>query len=391
VRRACATPNFVTELRYRPLPPPSRVDLSGRRFPDAPPAGVVRALLWLRGAVSRLAKALGPAELCVFEQAAAASQLLVLGALVRSGIPDALSAGPLSAEQLAERTGLHADALFRTLRCVALQGYFRLRNDGRFEHNSRSRALCSGRLSRAREFLLYSSSGSNLAAWSAFEHALRTGRSPFDHVHGMNVWEWFDRHADEREIFAHTMMGISVADAPVIARIYPFRELHSVCDVGGGRGTLLSELLIRHSHLRGVLYETEGVLDSARPLLEARGVLNRVRLSPGDFFDSVPTGADAYLLKNILHDWSDERCATILRNVRDAAGKHGRVLIAESLLERYSRDPLAVPADLQMMVACSDGRERSQVEFQNLLIKGGFKLERLFSYPTISVLEGVAA
>ena len=90
-------------------------------------------------------------------------------------------------------------------------------------------------MSRAREYLLYFSSGSNLAAWGNFEHALKTGRSPFEDVHGMNVWEWFERHSDEREIFAHSMMGLSVADAPVIARLYPFREIHSVCDIGGGR------------------------------------------------------------------------------------------------------------------------------------------------------------
>jgi hypothetical protein len=133
---------------------------------------VVRALLWLRGAVSKLAKALGPAELSVFEQATSAAALHVLGALVRAGVPEALSAGPLGAEQLAERTSLNADALFRTLRAASLQGYFRLRRDGRFEHNSRSRALCGGSLSRAREYLLYFSSGSNLAAWGNFEHAL---------------------------------------------------------------------------------------------------------------------------------------------------------------------------------------------------------------------------
>jgi O-methyltransferase len=365
------------------------LDLGARRFPDAPPASVVRALLWLRGAVTRLAKALGPAELCLFEQATAAALLYVLGALVRSGVPDKLRDGPLSAEQLAERTGLNADAVFRTLRCAVTQGYFRLRSDGRFEHNSRSRALCGGGLSRSREFLLYFSSGSNLAAWADYEHVLKTGRSPFDHVHGMNVWEWFEKHSDEREMFAHSMMGISVADAPIIARVYPFRELSSVCDVGGGRGTLLSELMIRHPHLRGVLYESEGVLDSARPLLAARGVLSRVLLSPGNFFEHVPSGFDAYLLKNILHDWDDERCAVILRNVRAAAGQGGRVLIAESLVERYSQDPLGVPADLQMMVACSEGRERSRAEFESLLQKSGFALGRVFTYPTISVIEGV--
>ena len=107
--------------------------------------------------------------------------------------------------------------------------------------------------------------------------------------------------------------------------------------------------------------ESPGVLDSARELLAARGVLERVSLVPGSFFDGVPAGADAYLLKNVLHDWDDERCAIILRHVRDAASTGARVLIAEAIVERYSRHPLAVPADLQMMVACSDGRERSQV------------------------------
>jgi hypothetical protein len=347
--------------------------------------------LWLRGTVSRLARALGPAELSIFEQATAGVTLHVLGALVRTGVPEALRAGPLSAEQLAERTGLNADALFRTLRAASQQGYFRLRRDGRFEHNSRSRVLCGGRSSCAREFLLYFSSGSNQAAWANFVHALETGRSPFDHVHGMNIWQWFDAHSDERENFAHSMMGMSVADAPVIARLYPFREVQSVCDVGGGRGTLLSELLIRHQHLRGILCESEAVLGSARQLLAARGVLPRVTLSANDFFERVPAGADVYLLKNVLHDWDDERCAAILRNVREAAGGQGRVLIAEALLERYSHDPIAVPADLQMLVACSAGRERSQSEFESLLSKSGFRLKRSFSYPTISVLEGVAA
>jgi hypothetical protein len=376
---------------YPALPAPSALRLSAKTFPDAPPAGVIRALLWLRGTVTKLARALGPAELSVFEQATAGMVLHALGALARAGVPEALLEGPLGAEQLAERTGLNADALFRTLRCLSLQGYFRMRDDGRFEHNSRSRVLSGGGPSRAREFLLYFTSGSNMAAWSRFDHVLETGRSPFDHVHGMTVWDWFERHEDEREMFAHAMMGISVADAPVIAKLYPFRELGSLCDIGGGRGTLLSELLLRHRHLRGTLYESPGVLESARDLLAARGILERVSLVPGSFFEGVPAGADAYLLKNILHDWNDERCATILRHVRDAASTGARVLIAESIVERYSRHPLAVPADLQMMVACSEGRERSRGELESLLRKAGFRLGRAFSYPTISLLEGIAA
>lgn len=377
----------MTEPRYEPLPPPSPLTLSPRPFADPPPASLVRGLSWLRGAVARLARAIGPAELCVFEHAAGVGLLHALGALVRTGVPEALAAGPLAAGELAARTGLNEDALFRSLRSAAQQGYFRLRADGRFAHNGRSRVLMGGRASRAREFLLYFCSGSHLAAWAHFEHALRTGESPFDLVHGMNVWEWFERHADERENFAHAMMGMSVADAPVIARLYPFSEVQRVCDVGGGRGTVLSELLIRHPHLRGVLCDDPRVLESARSVFEARGVQGRVELVAGSFFEKVPGGADAYLLKNILHDWDDARCLSILGNVRAAMGVGGRVLIAETFVERFSRDPIGLPADIQMMVACSGGRERSRRELEDLLKQSGLRPSRIFTYPTISVLE----
>src|SRR5690606_7438687 len=99
---------------------------------------------------------------------------------------------------------------------------------------------------------------------------------------------WFERHDDERENFAHAMMGITVRDAPVVAKLAPLAGVKVLCDVGGGRGTLLSEILLRHPHLRGVLVESAGVLASARRLLDARGVADRVELVGGSFFEEVP-------------------------------------------------------------------------------------------------------
>lgn len=373
---------------YPPSPAPSRHPLSPQRFPDAPPAPAVRAALWLRQALLRLARRIGPPELSVFEDVTSSALVHGLVGLIRAGVPQALERGPGSAEELAAELGLDADALYRALRAARVKGYFRLRRDGRFEHNARSRDLCSSP-SRARELLLYFGSGSNQAAWAAFEHVLRTGESAFEHVHGMSVWEWFEQNPDELEVFAEAMLGLCRADAPVIARLYPFEELGVVCDVGGGRGTLLSELLVRHGHLSGMLHDSARMIDLARPLLAARGVLERVTLVPGSFFEAVPSGADAYVLKNVLHDWDDARALSILRNVRAAAAGSTRLLLAEALVDRASRHPIAVPSDLQMMVACSRGRERSEQELARLLDAGGFRLRRVFAYPTIAVLEAL--
>jgi hypothetical protein len=365
-------------------------ELSAEPLPDPVPGWLFRAGRALHAALGGLRRRLVPPERAVFEHCANAGFLYVLHAVVAHGVPDLLGEVPLSAPDLAQRGGLDPDALFRALRGCTTKGYFRLRRDGSFEHTSRSRALRVGHHSCSREFLLYFCSGSNLEAWSRFDHALRTGGSPFGAAHDMNVWEWFEQHPDEGETFARAMMGLSAADAPIIARLYPFEEIHQICDVGGGRGTLLSELLLRFPHLHGILCDTPGVLGSAEALLAARGVLNRVELVPGDFFERVPSGADAYLLANVLHDWDDARCVRILRNVR-AAGELSRVLVIETLLEHDSDDVMGIARDLQMMVACGHGRERSAAELTALLRAAGLRQSRRYVYPTLGILEAVPA
>src|SRR5262249_54729519 len=153
-----------------------------------------------------------------------------------------------------------------------------MRGDGRFANNRISRALRAGALARTREWTLYFSSGSNATAWLDVARTLETGESAFKRGHGVNVWERFDAHPDEREMFAHSMMGITVLHAPAIAALYPFSEVKRLCDVGGGRGTLLGEIVLRHPHIQGVLCDGAGVIESARELLASRGVAERVEL-----------------------------------------------------------------------------------------------------------------
>jgi hypothetical protein len=209
-------------------------------------------------------------------------------------------------------------------------------------------------------------------------------------VHGCSIWDWFEAHADERAAFADFMMGRTVADAPLIATLYPFAEVARVCDVGGGRGTLLSELLVRHPHLVGMLCDSPGVIASARPLLAQRGLSARVTLHPGSFFESVPRGADAYLLKHILHDWDDARARRILDVVRAAMDPGARLILVELITERNDSRGLGALSDVQMMTVCSEGRERSRAELETLLQQSRFRLRRIIPSPTVALVEAQA-
>ncbi len=354
-----------------------------------PPAFVIRLGLFLRHVLLRLADALVPASLPIFEQSTGVMQTMALSIVARHGIADKLGNTAMTALALAGQTGTDADVMHRILRTLASRGVFRLDQDGAFHNNRLSRALLSGAPSANREWVQYFGSQTNLLAWIDLERSALDGKSCFDRVFGETIWDWFEKHGEEQEIFAHSMMGISSTQAPIIAKLYPFQEVKSVCDIGGGRGTLLSEILLRHTHLEGMLYDAEGVLASADTYLKQRGLRERVRGVVGNFFTSSPAPADVYLLKNIFHDWDDEACSLILRNIRKSMSAGQRVLIIEQILEVNSTDRLAAASDLQMLVVCSRGRERSRGELGALLSRNGFNVGRNYFHPLIGIIEGV--
>ncbi len=356
----------------------------------APPALAVRAAIALRKALLRAADAVVPAQVAALDHVAGAAHTMVVGELARLRVPDLLEERAMSAAEIATRTSTDADAMARVLRASVALGFFERGKDGRFSNNRISRALLSGDRESARAMAEYFGTRSNLLAWVDFPETLRTGKNAFERVHGKSVWEWFDEHPHERETFAHAMMSLTLVDAPGIAKTFPFAEAKRLCDVGGGRGTLLGEILVHHPHLEAVLCDAPGVLESARDLLGQRGVLGRVELVPGSFFESVPKGCDTYMMKNILHDWDDARSITILKNCRAAMELGARMLLVEALVEDDCEDFGAI-ADLQMMVVCNEGRERGRVEFARLLGAAGFRLGRVLEAPTpIAIVEGIA-
>jgi hypothetical protein len=356
-----------------------------------PPRFVVKLVLGIRRRLLRLANAMVPPQLPLFELATGISRTQMLSTAARLRIADLLADGPLDAATLATRTERDSDAMERMMRALATLGVFARRADGRFTNNRLSRALLTGHAATFRDFAEYFGSQSNVDAWGDFDRTLQTGKNAFERVHGMSVWEWFDKNPDERSTFASAMGAMTTLDAPAIARAYPFREVERICDVAGSRGALLAEVLTQHPHLNGVLFDNPAVLTTAPEILRARGVMERVELAPGNFFERVPEGCDAYLLKNILHDWDDARSLTILRNCRRAMQPGHRILVIELMLEHEHPAGVGPLSDVHMMMVCNEGRERSRADFAKLFEAAGFQLRRVVPTATLmSIVEGIA-
>jgi len=210
-----------------------------------------------------------------------------------------------------------------------------------------------------------------------FEHILdtvRTGKPGADIALGTDIFSFFAQHPQNAARFDAAMSERTAAYAPSVARTCDFSDLRTVIDVGGGKGTLLVEILRRNPHLQGIVFEMPAVAARAEAVLDAADLGNRCEVLAGDFFTAVPPGADCYVLANVLHDWEDARAVEILGNCRRAMAGAGRVLIVERLIPG---DPAgAVPtllSDINMLVL-TGGQERTNDEYGALLAAAGLRL-----------------
>jgi hypothetical protein len=219
--------------------------LDAQRMPDAPPAFLIGAVLWLRRFFIKLADLVVPPDAVLFEHCTGIGHTQIFGALARLGVADILTASPLTAAELAKLTGTHPDALHRVMRAAVTFGFFQLGRDGKYANNRLSRALISGRASRSKEFALYFSSQSNVRSYLEMDYILRTGQEGFMHAQGKDLWEWFDAHPDERETFAQMMMGVTLGEAPMVAKLYPFNEVRRVSAAAAARSSRSSRFVIR--------------------------------------------------------------------------------------------------------------------------------------------------
>ena len=259
-----------------------------------------------------------------------ASRLLYVAAKV--GLAYRLANGAKSAEVLAGPTGTQAPSLYRVMRTLASLGLLTEDRDHRFALTQLGEALRSGAPGSARATVL------TLAGdwvWRGFEHLLysvETGRSGLEKSLGEPVFDWLGKHPEEASLFSETMIGVHGMEPIAVAAAYDFSGLHTIVDVGGASGHLLTTVLGSHPGPRGVLFDLPHVVRDAPAVIRARGLADRITIESGSFLEAVPVGFDAYLLSHIIHDWSEGQCLTILGNCRRAMNPGGRLLIIEMVL-----------------------------------------------------------
>ena len=226
--------------------------------------------------------------------------------------------------------------------------------------------------------------------WAALPSSIRTGQPAFEAIYQMPVWQYYETHPELGAVFDEAMTDFSLLINHAIVSAYDFSSVSTVVDVAGGHGSLLNDILMASPQIeRGVLFDLPTVIQPVSTDSTELHLDSCCQLVAGNFFEEVPAGGDLYVLKEILHDWSDEEAITILRNCRRAMSPQGKVLVSEQLILPGEQGSFARLLDLYMLVE-QRGRERTQEEFSALFEEASLKMNRVI--PTHSphwLLEGI--
>lgn len=305
------------------------------------------------------------------------------------GIPDLLINGPMAADDLAAATQTHAPSLFRLLRALAAVDVLTHDGDGRFGNTPVSETLRSDVPGSLRSFAVTELGEEHYPAWGELLHSVRTGEIAFDRAFNMPIWEFFAKNADNAKIFNDAMSGVTGQATEAMHAAYSFSGIETLVDVGGGHGALLTSILSRNPEMRGILFDAPQVIEGAKPRMQASGISDRCQLAGGDFFQAVPLGGDAIIMKWIIHDWNDEQSVAIMKNCHRALPENGKLILIEAVVPEGNEPHFSKFIDLNMLVM-TGGRERTEVEFRRLYEASGFRLTRIVPTKSpFSVIEGV--
>jgi hypothetical protein len=314
-----------------------------------------------------------------------------LSALARLGVADHMGEGAIPVEELATKVGAHAPSLYRVMRMLASVGVFSEEPGGKFALTPVGETLKTEAQGSMRAMAMMLGDEWSMHAYTRMADCIRTGVDGVTMAYGKPIFDLLAERPEQCETFQRAMTGGSAIAAQSILASYDFGGIERLADIGGGHGVLLASILQKYPAMRGVLFDLpEVVAGVPQDRLAACG--GRLSVEAGSFFERVPHGCDAYMMKHIIHDWSDEHCRTILRLIRAQLPAHGRLLVCELVMPEEPGPAPAKMLDIEMLVMTVGGKERTPREFGELFASAGLKLGRVVTTPTpICVVEALPA
>lgn len=309
-------------------------------------------------------------------------------AAAKLGIADLLKDAPQNIEKLAQATGADVQSLYRLMRALTSVGVFTEVEDKRFWLTPIGECLQTENPNSLR-FIAILFGEVQYQAWADIVYSVKTGKCAYEHQNGKSFFYYLEQNAKAAQTFDKAMTNFLQQVLISVANAYDFSGFSKVVDVGGGHGALISNILSANAKVRGVLFDAPHVIEGAKEHIQAAGLSERCELVAGDFFKSVPSGGDAYILSTIIHDWNDDSSIAILKNCHDAMVEDGKLLLVETVIPPGNEPSFGKLLDLHMLIM-HGGHDRTEAEYRTLLAQAGFKMTKMITTKSLrSVVEAV--
>jgi hypothetical protein len=296
--------------------------------------------------------------------------------------------GPMNCSALAGKSGAHEESLYRLMRALASIGIFREDGSGNFLLTPLGECLRDDSPDSVKAMAL-GVGNVWFKAYAELLYAVQTGKSGFEYAIGMPVFDYLTANPEEGKIFDRMMTDIHGGETEPMIKSYDFSGFKTIVDVGGGNGEVITSILKTNKEVNGILFDLPEVINRARQNITLKGLNDRCQLDTGNFFESVSKGGDAYIMRHIIHDWSDADAVTILTNCRKTMNPDGRVLVVEAVIQEGNEPSPFKLLDITMLMV--GGKERTRKQFENIFSQAGLKLNRVVPFQNdLSVVEGVA-
>ena len=364
------------------------------RFPALPlPLSVARAMIGARRRVLDLADAAVPGEIALFFDVMFGLQKTkIAGALVSSGLADALGKDSRNPVELAHELGLDPDVTIRIVNAAIASRLMQLDRKGRARLTKLGAPLCREHPKSIASWVAYYADPDTAAAYAHLDAQLREGAhtSGYQRAFGKSLWDYFGDRPDMGATFADAMRQLTEFDLAGIVRAYPWPTRGVICDVAGGVGHMLAAILEHRPNARGILLDSPEVIEQAEGFLRQLGLADRIERRTGDLFGQLDARADVYTMKWILHDWSDDVCRDILKRVRDTMPSGSKLVTIDLHHESGRPNALTAMTDVLMLVQCEGGRERSPQQVHDLMRDAGLIPGRVRHFGPTMLVEAIA-